>query len=343
MEQNEDFSGMITKQEYIEYLLSTPLHYTCTNLAEHKANLSHDVVSDFLRRERFTPSDLWGIVQSYITDTSSASVIVDDSVQDKRYSHFIELVKKQYSGNEHGTVKGIGLVSLVHTAGHDEPHWPIDYRIFHPETDGKTKNDHFQEMFKRLITHKKLKARRILFDSCYASVDNLKLIHRSGWTFFTTLKSNPLVSLHPNTGYQHLDTLVFDEQNVVKGLIVKLKEVPFKVKLFKLVAKNGDIDWVITNDLGVSVNLFAAELANDTRWQIETFHRSFKQLTGSERCPCRKARSQRNHLACCYQAWVALQVKAKQVGKTIYKLKNSRYSDYLRVELANPRMKAITI
>ncbi|WP_026262133.1 IS701 family transposase [Spirosoma panaciterrae] len=334
---------MIVKQEYIEYLLSTPFNYTCTNMADHKPNLSHDVVSDFLRRERFTPADLWAIVQPYITDSVTASVLVDDSVQDKRYSHFIELVKKQYSGNEHGTVKGIGLVNFVHTAGNDEPHWPIDYRIFHPETDGKTKNDHFQEMFKRLITHKHLKARRILFDSWYASVDNLRLIHRAEWTFFTTLKSNRLVSLHRDTGYQHLDTLGFTEQTLITGLLVKLKEIPFKVKLFKLVAPNGDIDWVITNDLDVSVNRFVAELANDTRWQIETFHRSFKQLTGSERCQCRKARSQRNHLACCYQAWVALQVKANQVGQTIYQLRTGLFSDYLRHELANPRIQAITL
>lgn len=333
---------MITKQEYIEYLLSTPFNYTCTNMADHKANLSHDVVSDFLRRERFTPAHLWTIVESFIHDSATAAIIVDDSVQDKRYSKFIELVKKQYSGNEHGTVRGIGLVNLVHTAGSQETHWPIDYRIFHPDTDGKTKNDHFQDMFKRLITHKHLKARRILFDSWYASVDNLKLIHRSGWTFFTTLKSNRLVSLHRDTGYQHLDTLVFDEQTVTTGLIVKLKEVPFQVKLFKLVAPNGDIDWVITNDSDVSVNRFVAQLANDTRWQIETFHRSFKQLTGSQRCQCRKARSQRNHLACCYQAWVALQVKARQMGQTIYQLRTGLFSDYLRNELANPRIQAIT-
>jgi hypothetical protein len=227
---------MIAKREYIEYLLSTPFNYTSTNMAGHKPNLSHDVVSDFLRRERFAPADLWAIVQPYIDGSESASVIVDDSVQDKRYANFIELVKKQYSGNEHGTVKGIGLVNLVHTAGNDEPHGPIDYRIFHPQSDGKTKNNHFQEMFKRLITHKQLKARRILLDSWYASVDNLKLIHRSGWTFFTTLKSNRLVSLHPDRGYQHLEALIFDEQTLVMGLTIKLKEVPFLVKLFKLVA-----------------------------------------------------------------------------------------------------------
>jgi hypothetical protein len=169
----------------------------------------------------------------------------------------------------HTTVKGIGLVNLIHSAGNDGDFWPIDYRIYHPETDGKTKNDHFAEMFKRIITHKHLKAKRILFDTWYASVNNLKLIHKHDWVFFTTLKSNRLVSLSRDSGYQHLDTLVFDEKTSVTGLTIKLKEVPFMVKLFKIVAPNGDIDWVITNDLDVSVNLFVADLANDNRWQIE--------------------------------------------------------------------------
>lgn len=332
---------MIAKHEYIEYLLSTPFNYTCTNMADHKADLSHDVVSDFLRQERFKPADLWAIVKPQIDDSESASIIVDDSVQDKRYSRFIELVKKQYSGNVHGTVKGIGLVNFIHSAGNDGDFWPIDYRIYHPDTDGKTKNDHFTEMFKRLITHKQLKARRILFDTWYASTDNLKLIHKNDWIFFTTLKSNRLVSLSRDSGYQHLSTLVFDEKTMITGLIVKLKQVPFLVKLFKIVAQNGDIDWVITNDLDASVNLFVAEKANDNRWQIEDFHRGLKQLTGSEKCQCRNARSQRNHLACCYQAWVALKVNAKQTSQTLYSLRSSLFTDYLVSELANPRIQAI--
>ncbi|TAE26035.1 MAG: transposase [Cytophagales bacterium] len=310
-------------------------------MAEHKPNLSHDVVSDFLRQQRFKPADLWAVVKNQIDDSEMAAIIVDDSVQDKRYSFFIELVKKQYSGNEHGTVKVIGLVNFVHSAGNDGDFWPIDYRIYHPDTDGKTKNDHFEEMFMRLVTHKQLKTRRILFDTWYASVTNLKLIHRHGWTFFTTLKSNRLVSLDRATGYQHLDTLVFDEKTLISGVSVKLKEVPFLVKLFKIVALNGDIDWVITNDLDVSVNRFVAELANDNRWQIEDFHRGFKQLTGSEKCQCRKARSQRNHLACCYQAWVSLKVKAKQTQQTICSLRTSLFTDYLTYELAKPRIQAI--
>lgn len=333
---------MIRKEDYVEYLLSTPFNYTCTNLAEHKDAVSHDVVSDFLRRERFPPNQLWEIVSPHLQDSETSVIIADDSVQDKRYSNFIELVKRQYSGNEHGLVKGIGLVNLVHSSGNDGDFFPIDYRVYSPETDRKTKNDHFREMFTRLLTHKRLKARTILFDSWYASVENLKLIHRSGWTFFTTLKSNRQVSVSRDIGYQHLQELVFDGDALVEGIPVKLKQMPFMVKLFKIAAPDGGIDWVITNDLGHSVNLFVAELKNDNRWQIEDFHRSFKQLTGSEKCQCRKARSQRNHLACCYHAWVSLKIKAKQqVAKTIYQVRKEIFKEFLTQQLLNPTIKAI--
>jgi hypothetical protein len=86
------------------------------------------------------------------------------------------------------------------------------------------------------------------------------------------------------------------------GVLVKLKELPFKVKIFKLVSTNGDIEWVITNDLSVGMNAFVIELKNENRWQVEEFHMGFKQLRGSEKCQCRKAVSQRNHLSCCYLA-----------------------------------------
>ncbi|TRX03847.1 transposase, partial [Candidatus Methylobacter oryzae] len=68
------------------------------------------------------------------------------------------------------------------------------------------------------------------------------------------------------------------------GVVVKLKKVPFKVKLFKLVAPNGDIDWLITNELDDNLTTQVAQHANDVRWQVEEFHRELKQLTGSEKC-----------------------------------------------------------
>jgi hypothetical protein len=331
---------MITKKQYVEYLISTPKNCTCTYLAEHLEEVSHDVVNDFLRQKRFMPREVWKLVKDRIEDSKEACLIVDDSVQDKRYSRFIELVRAQYSGNEHRVIKGIGVVNLVHSGGKEEDFYPIDYRVYAPDVDGKTKNDHFQAMFVNAMDQKQIQARTILFDGWYASAENLKLIHRRKRTFFTTLKSNRLVSLSKEQGYLHLEELEWTADRLAHGVVVKLKEVPFHVRLFKLVAPDGDIDWVITNDLAETVTAQVAEESSDVRWQVEELHRGLKQLTGTERCQCRAARAQRNHLACCYHAWVSLKVKANELGHTMYALRESLFSHYLRAELQHPHIVA---
>jgi hypothetical protein len=331
---------MITKKQYVEYLVSTPKNCTCTYLAEHLEDVSHDVVNDFLHQKRFLPREVWNLVKDRIEDRKEAFLLVDDSVQDKRYARFIELVRAQYSGNEHRVIKGIGVVNLVHSAGKDGDFYPIDYRVYAPDVDGKTKNDHFQEMFVNALDLKHLHARTILFDGWYASAENLKLIHRRKRIFFTTLKSNRLVSLSKEAGYCHLEDIEWTTDRLAQGVRVKLKEVPFYVQLFKLVAPDGDIDWVITNDLAEPVTAQVAEESSDVRWQVEELHRGVKQLTGSEKCQCRTARAQRNHLACCYPAWLSLQVKAKELGRTLYAVRESLFSRYLRAELQSPMVTA---
>src|SRR5258707_4867813 len=98
---------MMTKQQYIEYLLNTPVNYTCSNLAEHLDGVSHDAVSDFLQGGRVTANRLWELVRPLLKDTEDAVLIVEDSVQNKQNSHHIGLVQRQYSGSEHGLVRGI--------------------------------------------------------------------------------------------------------------------------------------------------------------------------------------------------------------------------------------------
>ena len=333
---------MITKQQYVEYLICTIGNYTGTHLAEHLDQVSHDVISDYLRSEHLTPRSVWELVANLIEDNPRAFLLVDDSVQDKRYSRFIDLVKLQYSGAEHGLVRGIGVVNLVHSAGDGKDFYPIDYRIYAPDQDGKTKNDHFAELVINAVFAKKIKAKRILFDNWYASADNLKLVDRLDLTFFTTLKSNRMISLSKEGGWIHLDEIDWTAERLQNGVMVKLKEVPFKVRLFKVVATDGDIDWVITNCPDEALTTQAAQEASDVRWQVEELHRGLKQLTGTEKCQCRKGRSQRNHIACCYHAWLSLKVKANAIGKTLYQTKEDLLSDYLRAELAAPRIHAFS-
>jgi len=324
---------VVTKRQYIEYLLHTPINYTGTNLANHLEDVSHDAVSDYLNRERATARQIWELAKEVIKDDAKSYLIVDDSVQDKRYSRKIELVKNQYSGAEHGLVNGIGIVNLVHSDG--TTFAPIDYRLYAPMQDGKTKNEHFREMLTAAKKEKGIKAEVILFDSWYASVENLKLIHRMPMKFITTLKENRLISLSKEGGYIHLEEIEWTEERRHYGVEIKLQEVPFHVQLFKLVVPNGDIDWVITNCAEkISADLVQQE--NKVRWNIETMHRELKQLTGIEKCQARKARSQRNHISYCYQAWFALKRKAKEADITVYALRNNLFSEYLKKVLRQP-------
>jgi hypothetical protein len=329
---------MVMKKDYIEYLISTPINYTCTNLAEHLDDVSHDTVNDYLHREKLTARHLWEQVSPLLNDSPDAYLIVDDSVQAKKYARKMEMVKRQWSGNEGGLVKGINVVNLVHSDG--EEYLPIDFRIYAKEMDGKTKNDHFREMFLNALQDKELEAETVLFDSWYASWENLKLVHRSGRIFFTTLKSNRLVSVSKEEDYKHLQDIDWTDDRLQNGVMVKLKKVPFLVRLFKLVAPNGDIDWVITNsDAPLSADDVQDE--NAVRWQVEQLHRELKQLTGIEKCQCRKQRPQRNHIACCYQAWLAIKTKADEIGKTLYATIHDLLYEFLRAELRDPRIPAL--
>ena len=131
-------------------------------------------------------------------------------------------------------VRGISVVSLVHRAGKNADFYPIDSRVYVPEVEGKTKNDHFPAMFVNAVEQKPIKARLILFAGWYAAAENLKLIDRRHWTFFTTLKSHRWVRVSKEQGDIHREALEWTPDRLAHGVRVKLKEVPFKVRFFKL-------------------------------------------------------------------------------------------------------------
>ena len=280
------------------------------------------------------------MVATLLHDLPKAFLLVDDSVQDKKCSRFIEVAKRQYSGNVHGMVTGIGLVNLVHSSGGTGDFLPLDYRVYAPDQDGLTKNDHFLAMFRQVVAEGNLLARASLFDSWYAGSTNPKCIHRAGWTFLTTLKCNRSVSVTKEGGYQALETLEPPAGGWSQGVVVRLKAVPFGVKLFKLVATNGDIEWVTTNRLAAHLSREMVIEAGQVRWQVEAFYRSFKQLTGAEKYQCRKTNAQRNHLTCYCLAWVSLHQYARRTGQSLYQAQQ-QWAPYLRQLLQNPFIPAL--
>jgi transposase-like protein len=76
------------------------------------------------------------------------------------------------------------------------------------------------------------------------------------------------------------------------GMIVHLKDYGM-IKVFKIVATDGDIEYWATNDLQMG-ELTRVKYAGEA-WTIEQFHRGIKQFSGIERC---QARSRRGCLHC---------------------------------------------
>ena len=67
----------ITKQQYVEYVISTPVNFTCTNLATHLEQVSHDAVNDYLRREKHTAHTLWEFAEPLINNSSESYLVLD--------------------------------------------------------------------------------------------------------------------------------------------------------------------------------------------------------------------------------------------------------------------------
>ena len=105
-------SDQFSRLDYCQYLLVSQINYTLTNFADHSERLSHDAVNRYLRGERTTPRLLWDNVRSQVALTERGYVIFDDPVLDKNYSHCIELVRSQYSGNAHALIRGISVVTV---------------------------------------------------------------------------------------------------------------------------------------------------------------------------------------------------------------------------------------
>jgi hypothetical protein len=217
----------------------------------------------------------------------------------------------------------------------------IDYRIYNPEGDGKTKLDHVREMLTNVVYQKQLPFRTVLMDTWYATKDLMLFIERLQKIYYCPLKDNRQVDDSAGARpYQRVDSLTWSASELKHGKRIKIRDFPkdHKVQCFRVEASTRRTDWVVTNDLTQDCSQ-AAQEACGLRWKIEQLHREGKQLTGLERCQCRKARIQRNHIGSALLVWVRLKDLAASAGRTVYQLKHGLLDDYLVQQLKNPSLK----
>lgn len=331
----------VSRLDYCQFLLVSQTNYTLTYFAEHSQGLSHDAIKRYLEGEKITARLVWENVKGQVITSTQGYLAFDDTVLDHDSAFKIELVRRQYSGNAHGVIKGIGVVTCVYINPDLGQFWVIDYRIYNPDDDGKSKLVHVREMLDNALHDKGLPVRGVLMDTWYAERKLMLHIERLHKFYYCPLKANRQVAVSADEhGYQRLDSLTWSASEAQPGKLVHLKDFPkgHQVKLFRLVLSTKHTDYIATNDV-------AQNSTHDTqqvcalRWKIEQFHREAKQTTGLEGCQCRLARIQRNHIGCALLVWVRLKQVAHQLAVSIYQLKQGLLHDFMCQQLRSPAIR----
>ncbi len=316
--------------DYIDFLIATPNVCSGTEAARVQPDQldppAHDAFTRLLTRLEPDPDALWGEAETQVR-RGDGVLVVDDSTLDKPYARAIALVTRHWSGKHHAVVQGINLVSVLWTDG--DRHIPCDYRIY-DKADARTKNDHFADMM-RTAYARGFTPRCVCFDGWYSSLENLKLVRNCGWTWLTRLKSNRLVNRDRQGTRALKDTMVAST-----GTEVWLPGYGL-VKVFGIVAPDGDIAYWATNDLGMT-DLTRLQFA-EFSWAIESYHRGIKQYTGIERCQCRTAKAQRNHIGLALRAFLRLEAHCFARGMSWFEAKTAIIRDAVRAYLERPRIR----
>ncbi len=323
---------------YCQFLIASFTNFTQTYFADHTEKWSHDQLNRYLRNENIPSSELWKSVKPDIEFDEDGYIAFDDVVLSKKFSKQIEAVYHQWSGSDKKVIRGIGIVTCLYVNPKTGEYWVIDYRIFDKSHDGKTKIDHLLDMLHNAVLKKQLPFRTVLMDAWYVCMQVMKAIEKLSKVYYAPLKRNRLVNdtdgVEP---HQHVEDLSWTQTEKQQGKRVHIKNFPkgHQVKLFRIVSENGRTEYIVTNDLSQS-DATATKNECRVRWKIEQLHREIKQVTGIDKCQCRKLRAQRNHIACCFQVWVCLMRAARKASQTIYRLKDSLLDDYMRHQLSNP-------
>lgn len=317
-----------SEDDYINFVIASPRSVSATEAAKVQGDEeqapAHDAFTRLLHRLDPDAATLWAESRTQVS-LRRGILVIDDSTLDKPYAKKMELVTRHWSGKHHAVVSGINLITLLWTDG--DRHVPVDYRVFDKKKDALTKNDHFQAMLRE--AHRRGFAPAcVVFDSWYSGLDNLKLIRSFDWIWLTRLKSNRRVN-PDREGLRAVSEVEVGES----GRVVWLEGYGL-VRVFKIVATDGDVELWATNKVGMN-ELERIKWAGFA-WAIENYHPGLKQFCLIERAQVRSRRAWRNHIGLCLRAFLRLESHCHHRGISWYEAKTSIIREAVRAYIAQP-------
>ena len=334
---------------YSEYLIASFGQTTATGLSRLVSHLSHDQITRFLLGEPFTDKDLWRIVKPHVRKVQSeeAVLIIDDTVEEKRYTDESELVSWHFDHCQNRAVKGVNLVSALYFSGGVS--LPVALHLIRKTelvVDKKTGLERFEspvtknEVLRSMVAScvaKEIPFRYVLADSWFSSSENMEFIKKvAKRDFVIPLRSNRNVYLTApceKTGKSaKLESLEWDTDEVK---VLYLEKLDFGVLVCRRVFKNENgtvgVLYLCTSDLALSGSSLSA--LYQKRWKVEEYHKSLKSCASFSKSPTRRVRSQSNHFFASVVAFVKMEICRVGSGLNHFAQKAQLYQSAMRATL----------
>lgn len=283
-------------------LLGIDSQYSYNKGSSLFSNVSKYQLKRFLDENWDENEKLQKLVLSQNIDWSKGWLSIDDTLLEKPHSKEIEGVYWQYSSKINDFEKGINVTFLTWSNG--KKIVPICFMVYEKDENNKAKMSKNEFAVKAVEYAKSIgiEPMYVNFDSKYSSSDLLNVINDLNWIYYTQLPQNRVFNTEQLKKQEfHLE--------VKAG---KLKKVGHMVSVIKHCRR-----YYATN-AGKNVSRQQILRSYKTRWGIEDFFRSLKQLCHIKECKSRTIKQQRRYILMSIQAFMVLQAQNRN---TIYEAK----------------------
>jgi predicted nucleic acid-binding Zn finger protein len=306
---------------YVDYLICSTSYTTATGLSKVTNNaVSHDKITRFLSAREYSNKDLWRVAKPLVRQIESENgvLIIDDTIEEKPYTDQNEYIAYHHDHKNNCHVRGINFVSaLYESQGHSVPvglslvkktEEVVKKTGKKSRKDPKSKQERYRELIKNAVSNN-IMFKYVLNDTWFSAVENMIfIVVQKGKHFIMPLKNNRKVALseddQKNKKFASIGTL-----NLEKGITVWLQDLPFPVRLVRIIFKNEDgsegVLHLVTSDLELTDEKISA--IYQRRWKVETYHKSLKCNTSLAKSPTKTPCTQANHLFASVCAFIHLE------------------------------------
>lgn len=324
---------------YTDYLIVNPGLTTATGLSAMVDNhVSHDKITRMLLSGKINSTTLWKIVKPMCHEimSSDAVLVIDDSIEEKRYTDSNSLINWHFDHTVNRCVKGVNFITALYHSNDMSLPIGVDFvEKTKPVINKKGKLVYKSERSKNVMCRELIKHalnnmyfKYVLADSWFTCALTMQyIVEECMRHFIMAIKDNRKVALSKEDKaegkYVSIKSLELGE----RVLSVYFEQLDFPVVICKQVFKNedGSTGTLYLASSNESITYEQITTIYKKRWKVEEYHKSIKSNSAFSKSPTQTLQSQCSHFIASIIAFVKLERLQVRSKKNHFALKNQLF------------------